>query len=111
MWHRRKPWRIFPSLCFFFFFFLFQLQISVLDASNLPAMDHGSLDPYCIVSVGHDRSLTEHTHEIRRSQHPMWNTTFKIGPLNIHQKTKKAGFPYNEICFEVGEEGALNILF
>lgn len=44
------------------------------------------------------RHFTVETHEIRRTTNPVWNATFKIGPVNIHTPTKKSGFPYNEVC-------------
>jgi calpain-5 len=76
-----------------------KLVVTVIEARDLPPLDHGSVDPYVVVSVG--SHFKAETHEIRRSVHPVWNAKLTLGPLNIHHSSRKATRPFNEICFEV----------
>ncbi len=78
-----------------------KLTVTVIEARDLPPLDHGSVDPYVVVSVG--GHFKAETHEIRRSVHPVWNAKLVLGPLNIHERPRKSTRPFNEIEFEASE--------
>ena len=76
-----------------------KVTVTVIEARNLPPLDHGSVDPYVVVTIGSHHKAE--THEIRRTVNPVWNARLTLGPLNMHERPRKATHPNNEIRFEV----------
>lgn len=74
------------------------ITIWVVEARDLPPIDHGSLDPYVEISMG--GKMHRETHHLMRTIHPVWNERVEF-TVNIHQIPKNTTRPWNEVCFEI----------